>query len=41
MWRALRVRDSGLEGLKTDPLMDPLRNKSRFQEIERGLKFSN
>jgi hypothetical protein len=36
MWRALRVRDSGLVGLKTDPLMDPLRNKSRFQAIERG-----
>ena len=36
---ALRLRDSGLEGLKTDPLMDPLRNEPRFQAIERELKF--
>jgi len=38
MWRALRVGDSGLVGLKTDPLIDPLRNKSRFQAIERGVE---
>jgi hypothetical protein len=25
--------------LKTDPLMDPLRNEPRFQAIERELKF--
>jgi TolB-like protein/tetratricopeptide (TPR) repeat protein len=36
---ALRARDSGLEGLKTDPLMDPLRKQPRFQAIERELKF--
>ena len=36
---ALRLRDSGLEGLKTDPLMDPLRQEPRFQAIERELKF--
>ena len=38
---ALRLRDSGLEGLKTDPLLDPLRNEPRFQAIERELKFPN
>jgi len=36
---ALRLRDSGLEGLKTDPLLDPLRNEPRFQAVERELKF--
>jgi TolB-like protein/DNA-binding winged helix-turn-helix (wHTH) protein len=36
---AMRLRDPGLELLKTDPLMDPLRNESRFQAIERQLKF--
>jgi TolB-like protein/Tfp pilus assembly protein PilF len=36
---ALRLRDSGLEYLKTDPLMDPLRQEPRFQAIERELKF--
>jgi TolB-like protein len=36
---ALRLRDSGLEYLKTDPLMDPLRKEPRFQAIERELKF--
>jgi TolB-like protein/Flp pilus assembly protein TadD len=36
---ALRARDSGLEGLKTDPLLDPLRKEPRFQAIERELKF--
>jgi TolB-like protein/cytochrome c-type biogenesis protein CcmH/NrfG len=36
---AMRVRDPGLEYLKYDPLMDPLRNESRFQSIERELKF--
>jgi tetratricopeptide (TPR) repeat protein len=38
---ALRLRDSGLEYLKTDPLMDPLRKEPRFQAIERELKFPN
>jgi len=36
---ALRLRDSGLEGLKTDPLLDPLRREPRYQAIERALKF--
>ena len=36
---AVRLRIPGLEGLKTDPLLDPLRNEPRFQAIERELKF--
>jgi TolB-like protein/lipoprotein NlpI len=36
---ALRLRDPGLVELKTDPLMDPLRQEPRFQAIERELKF--
>jgi tetratricopeptide (TPR) repeat protein len=36
---AMRLRDSALIGLKTDPLLDPLRNEPRFQAIERALKF--
>jgi TolB-like protein len=36
---AVRVRDPGLEALKTDPLLDPLRQEQRFQTIERELKF--
>ena len=36
---ASRVRDPGLEFLKTDPLMDPLRNEPRFQAIVRQLRF--
>ena len=36
---ALRLRDSGLELLKTDPLMDPLRQEPRFQAVMRELKF--
>jgi TolB-like protein/Tfp pilus assembly protein PilF len=36
---ALRLRDPRLEGLKTDPLLDPLRHEPRFQAIERELKF--
>ena len=38
---ALRLRDPGLESLKTDPLLDPLRKEPRFQAIERELKFPN
>jgi hypothetical protein len=34
----MRLRDPGVL-LKTDPLMDPLRNEPRFQAIERQLKF--
>jgi tetratricopeptide (TPR) repeat protein len=36
---AMRLRDPGLESLKTDPLMDPLRQESRFQAAMRELKF--
>ena len=36
---AVRVRDTGLTGLKTDPLLDPLRQEPRFQAIERALSF--
>jgi TolB-like protein len=36
---ALRLRDPGLELLKTDPLLDPLRKEPRFKAIERELKF--
>src|ERR1700676_3664971 len=41
MWleTAYRLRDPGLAGVKTDNLLDPLRNEPRFQEIERKLKF--
>jgi hypothetical protein len=38
---ALRLRDPELISLKTDPLLDPLRQEPRFQAIERGLKFPN
>jgi serine/threonine protein kinase/tetratricopeptide (TPR) repeat protein len=38
---AFRLRDGGLEELRVDPLMDPLRNEPRYQAIERGLKFPN
>ena len=38
---AWRLRDPGLIDVKTDPLMDPLRNEPRFQTIERELKFPN
>jgi TolB-like protein/Flp pilus assembly protein TadD len=36
---AMRVRDPGVEYLKTDPLMDPLRKEPRFQAVMRQLKF--
>jgi hypothetical protein len=36
---AMRLRDSGLVELKTDPLLEPLRKEPRFQAIERELKF--
>jgi hypothetical protein len=38
---AMRTRDPGLVYVKTDPLMDPLRQEPRFQAIERELKFPN
>jgi len=36
---AMRLRDPGLELLRTDPLFDPLRAEPRFQAIQRALKF--
>jgi tetratricopeptide (TPR) repeat protein len=36
---AWRLRDGGLELLKTDPLLDPLRQEPRFKAIARELKF--
>ena len=36
---ALRLRDPGLVELKTDPLLDPIRQEPRFQAVERELKF--
>jgi len=36
---AVRAQDSGLNWLKRDPLLDPLRTHPRFQAIERELKF--
>jgi hypothetical protein len=35
----LRLRDPGLSSLKTDPLVDPLRQEPRFQKVMRELKF--
>jgi hypothetical protein len=36
---ALRLRNPGLEALKTNPLFDPIRKEPRFQAIETALKF--
>jgi TolB-like protein/Tfp pilus assembly protein PilF len=36
---AMRLRNPDLVYVKTDPLLDPLRNEPRFQAIERELKF--
>jgi hypothetical protein len=36
---AMRLHDPALVWLKLDPLSDPLRKESRFQAIERALKF--
>ena len=36
---AMRSRNPALQNLKTDPLLDPLRQEPRFQAIERELKF--
>jgi TolB-like protein/Flp pilus assembly protein TadD len=37
--KAMSLRDPGLEYLKTDPLMVPLRQEPRFQAVMRELKF--
>jgi TolB-like protein/tetratricopeptide (TPR) repeat protein len=36
---SLRLRDPGLVDLKTDPLMDPLRQEPRFKAVMRVLRF--
>jgi hypothetical protein len=36
---AMRLRDLGMVYLKTDPLMDPLRQERRFQAVMRELNF--
>ncbi len=36
---AKRLRDAGLESLRTDSLMDPIRQEPRFKAIEHDLKF--
>ena len=38
---ALRLRNRCLDRVKTEPLLDPLRNEPRFRAIERELKFPN
>jgi TolB-like protein/DNA-binding winged helix-turn-helix (wHTH) protein/Flp pilus assembly protein TadD len=35
----LRVLDPGMESLKTDPFLDPLRGEPRFKDIERALRY--
>jgi TolB-like protein/tetratricopeptide (TPR) repeat protein len=39
--KARHLGDPGLIYLKTDPLIDPLRNEPRFQAVMRELKFPN
>jgi TolB-like protein len=36
---AMRLHDTGLSHIRSDPLLDPLRKEPRFQAIERTLKF--
>lgn len=36
---ALRLGNPDLVTVKTEPLLDPLRNEPRFRAIERALKF--
>ncbi len=37
---ALRLRDPGLMGQKTAPLLDPLRQEPRFKAIDAGVEVS-
>jgi serine/threonine-protein kinase len=37
--KAVRIHDSGLRSLPTDPFLDPLRNDSRFKALLAQLKF--
>jgi len=36
---AMRLRNTGLSNLKTDPLMDPIRQEPRFRAIQQKLRF--
>jgi TolB-like protein len=38
---AYRLKDPGMESLKTDDLLDPLRKEARFRAVERKLDFPN
>jgi len=38
---ALQLRNSLLMNLKTEPLLDPLREEPRFKAVQRALKFPN
>ena len=38
---AMRLQDPGMEQLKVDPLLDPLRGEPRFQAYQRKLQFPN
>ena len=38
---AYRLPDPGIETLRVDDMLDPLRRERRFQEIERELNFPN
>ena len=35
----VKVLDPGVESMKVDPFLDPLRNEPRFQALARALKF--
>ena len=38
---ALHVQDPGLQDMKVDPLLDPIRGEPRFNEIVERLNFPN
>ena len=37
--KGVKVLDPGVESMKVDPFLDPLRGSPRFQALERALKF--
>jgi tetratricopeptide (TPR) repeat protein len=37
--RGVNIRDPGVESMKIDPFLDPLRGETRFQAMLRELKF--